>query len=173
MKDALELAIAELQNRLAVKLKEASGIKIAINQLCVASGKQSLYEDVEGDKVVGVGAVRTDQFFNKPLATAVREFLEMKDSTAPVEEIYETLKKGGYDFGRGSEENHKRGLKISFGKNPLFTYVKSNNTYGLAKKYGIKRKEKPEQPPANETRKPGKKTGGDNAAAQARLARQP
>jgi hypothetical protein len=136
MSDYLRKAIEDLERKLQAHLDEASETKKAINLLCKQLGEPPRFEDVSSGIIKG-SSVRADQFFKKPLATAVREYLEMKGSAATVDEIYDALQRGGFEFVGKSEGIKKRGLQISLAKSRrIFDYLKASDTFGLWKFYG-------------------------------------
>ena len=143
MSNHIDATIEEIKIKIETKLKEISGLKAAINELCKMNGKPEMFTDTSSEKIGTSMVIQNDQFHNKPLATAVKEYLTMRGTSAKAEEILEALKRGGYDFsGSTKDDIQLRNLKISFGKNPAFTYIRSNETYGLAEKYGIDNKKK-------------------------------
>ena len=143
MSEYLQKAIEELEKKLQGQLDEVAETKKAINLLCRQMGEPPKFADVLPEKVSGSLSVRTDQFFRKPLATAVREYLQIRGSAAKVDEIYEALKRGGFEFVGKDEGVRKRGLTISLGKSrQLFAYVKASDSFGLWEFYGGRPKEK-------------------------------
>lgn len=142
MSDILEKAIAELQEKLQEKLLEVSGIKKTINTICIQMGKPPVYADVEVEAFAQGARIRPDQFVGKPLATAVKEFLTIRGEAASSDEIFEALKRGGFELSGGKESIQKRNLRISLCKNPDIHLIKSSNTFGLAKNYGLDKKSK-------------------------------
>jgi len=58
----------------------------------------------------------------------------MKGSAAKLEEIHDSLKKGGYDF---TGKDQMKNLRISLTKNSTtFAYLKGSDTFGLWDFYG-------------------------------------
>ncbi len=79
---------------------------------------------------------------------------------APVSEILDALKRGGYDFGK--EKYADKNLRISLGKNSqTFVQVKGSDSFGLLEFYpDLKRESKEEKEggePVKERKKPGPK----------------
>jgi hypothetical protein len=137
MSEHLKKAIEELEGKLQQQMDEVAETKKAINVLCRQLSLPARYADVKADSAKGILAIRRDHFFQKPLATAVRDFLKLKDSAASLDEIYAALKQGGFEFVGKDEAIEKRGLQISLAKNRnMFAYLKSTNTFGLWEKYG-------------------------------------
>ncbi len=130
-------AIEELEKKLQEQLNEVAETKKAINVLCRQLGQQPRYADVTPESAKGGKALRRDQFYRKPLATAVREYLELRGSAATLDEIFDALKQGGFEFVGRDDSIKKRGLQISMRKNrKLFARLKGTNTYGLWEFYG-------------------------------------
>ena len=74
----------------------------------------------------------------------------MKGRAATAEEIYTTLKQGGYEF-TGDDKYQLRGVSISLGKSRNdFVYVKSSNAFGLWEFYPEKMKERERQKQSKE-----------------------
>ena len=91
--------------------------------------------------------IRRNAFFGRPLATCVREYLEMKKDKpvkeASLLEIVEALKAGGFDLDKISEkaDDAKRGVAITLAKNPQF-YRLPNDDWGLLAWYPNVRRSK-------------------------------
>ena len=133
MSDSIKSTIAELEKKLQSEEAIALETKKAINTLLIMIGDKPRYEEIIEKK----NTIKRDEYFNKPLATAVRQFLEKRGEAATVTEIIEELSNGGYDI--GNPKYADRNIRISLGKNTtLFAYIKSNDSFGLKKKYGIR-----------------------------------
>ena len=144
MSEALDKAIEELLEKLNQQSLEVAETKKAINQLCKLSGKEPHFGDVEPESVAGSNRITANTFFQKPLATAVREFLEMRNQLpATTDEIIQGLKSGGFEF-PWKEEMVLKNLRItlSSGYNRGIFVFYPNETYGLWKWHGGKPKEK-------------------------------
>src|SRR6266436_3567472 len=89
-------------------------------------------------------AVRSDQFFGRPMATVVREILErrtQKLGAIPLNDLFELMKAGGFQFENKDEAIAKRSVTITIGKNPAFVRVPNSGHIGLAECYpGAKEK---------------------------------
>src|SRR5208337_2898106 len=120
--------------------------KRLINQLCAFGGLPAEYQDAELQAPGAVPVViRRNVFFGRPLATCVREYLEMKKDKpvkeATLDEIIGVLKEGGFDFKKISDDSDdaKRGVAITLAKNPQFHRL-PNGDWGLLSWYpNIKR----------------------------------
>ena len=136
MSDHIEKTIADLQNKLAEIEAEATSIKTVVNQLCEMSGRNPIYSDADIGKSVITTSISSDEFYGKPLATAVREVLDyrknsIQDAPATVRDIFDTLKLGGYEFDTKNDENALRGLRISLSKNTSLFHKLPNGKFGL------------------------------------------
>src|SRR5260221_9171353 len=85
-----------------------------VNRLCGYAGLPPRYADVEVERTTGSHSFRRDQFFGKPLATVVREYLELRgpsdrggQGAATVNEIFDALVAGGYKPDTSDELNAK------------------------------------------------------------------
>ena len=144
MSENYRKAIEDLERNLQNQLDEISYTKKAINLLCKQLGEPPRFDDVAKEVVKGSSA-RPDQFFNKPLATAVREYLQMRGAAATVDEIYDALERGGFEFVGKNEAIKKRGLQISLSKSRrIFAYLKASDTFGLWDFYGGRPKDEKE-----------------------------
>lgn len=163
MSEHIMKTIDELEQKLQDQLNEASETKKTINLLCRQINEAPRYEDVSTEAVRAKGStlVRPDQFFNQSLSAAVREYLNMRKSAATVDEIYDALKRGGFEFAGKDDSIKKRGLSISLAKNSkLFAYIKASNSFGLWEFYGGRPKDKNEEEAENESDKDKKEKKG-------------
>jgi hypothetical protein len=151
MSEKLSAAIEELQAHLEQQLQEAADTKKTINSLRKRMGLDPLYNDVAVEQV---GAIRPDQFYGKPLATAAQEFLERRKQACTAEEIMKGLEQGGFDFDSTGwkEKDQLRMLAISLAKNNAKFHKLPNNTFGLLAWYDqavLNKKAKEERPKQN------------------------
>jgi hypothetical protein len=135
-------------NKLAEEIKRhedaANDLKRTVNKLCEFAGRGPMYVISDTQKL-NLGAMRRDQFFGVAMATAVKQFLDMRGDpktggmgAATVGEIFEALQQGGFDFQTRNEDNAKRGLRASLSKNTRdFTRVagQGDAAYGLREWY--------------------------------------
>jgi len=135
-KQKLEPAIAILQEELVEQERTVLETKKLINNLCKRAGLEELYTNIENsDSGSSLGNIGRDQFYGKALATAIREYLEMRKAArkgpATVNEIYQALVRGGYKFNAKNKVNAKRSLYISLGKNTT-TFHRLPTSSGVA-----------------------------------------
>jgi len=158
MSEHLRKAIEDLERKLQEQLDEVAETKKAINVLSRQLGEAARFNDVSAEKIAGLTSIRPDQFFNKPLATVVREYLKLRGSAATVDEIYGALSRGGFEFVGNNEMIRKRGLQISLTKNRrIFAYVKASDSFGLWDFYGGRPKEEAEEEDRDEKEDPENK----------------
>lgn len=131
MKEKLNAAIEVLMSQLEDQEKQMAETKKMINALLVRTGNKPRFDHVEDEKVGG--PLRRDQFYTKPLATAVTEYLEQRHEACTAEEILDGLKKGGFDFrALGWQDKLRlRNLAISLAKNTQTFHKLPNGTLGL------------------------------------------
>ncbi len=139
---SVEAEMAPLQAK-AVELRHT------VNGICKLTGREPLFPDPDaGLNRAAAAAAKTrpavapDRFVGVPLATAVRQVLEMRKahagttSPASVDEIYDVLVEGGFEFPSRDQDNQRRGLAVSLAKNtPVFRKL-PNGSFGLTEWYG-------------------------------------
>lgn len=136
--DGLLAKIEELE-------KPTLPLKHAVNALCASSGLDPHFTELGsavGNPANGL-SLKSDQFFNRPLASCVGEYMELRkqrglDGPSTVEEIFSALNKGGYRFETTGEDNTKRAIKISLSKNTAQFVKIGEDTFGLKKWYGMR-----------------------------------
>ena len=134
--------IAKAQEKIRSLEAELVKTKEFVNQIREFEGQAPLYPDVAVKLEGSLGVMRSDRFYGQPLATAVRDILEMRKAqglgAASINEIYKTLTAGGYKFDTANEDNSKTGLRRPR-KNPVFHKI-PNGDYGLSDWYPKRRK---------------------------------
>jgi hypothetical protein len=147
MSKDLEKAVESLYSEMDGLHLRLAEIKKTINSLSALMGKNQPFADVDYSSISGNTSIRPDQFFGKGLATSVKEFLKIKGRAVTAQEIYDSLKSGGFEFPKEWKEKFQmRNLTISLSKNSNdFVYVKSSNAYGLWEFYPEKKREKGKQ----------------------------
>jgi hypothetical protein len=136
----LDKALAKLAQQEAEVIKT----KTLINQMRELLGEPPMFSELgEVSSVASRNnpalSIRMDQFFGQPLATAVREVLELRKKAglgaASGDEIYAALVRGGFDFPAKDEREQRRGLMISLAKNSVAFRKLPNDTFGLVEWY--------------------------------------
>jgi hypothetical protein len=141
MSDHILKTIETAKEEISKHQEAIIGAKRLINQLCVFAGLPQEYQDAE---LQATGAatvvIRRNAFFGRPLATCVREYLELRKDKpvkeATLDEIIGVLQEGGFDFTKISDDSnqYKRGLAITLAKNPQFHRL-PNGDWGLLSWY--------------------------------------
>jgi hypothetical protein len=131
--------IAELDQQLLVK-------KQMVNGLCEIAGRPPIYGDAEMASRTTSTTTRPDEYYGKALATVVRTVLEKRKSAnlgaATANEIYDEMVAGGFHFQAKNDDNAKRGLYSSLGKNTSTFHRLPNGTWGLIEWYPDRRSAK-------------------------------
>jgi hypothetical protein len=113
--------------------------KRMVNRLCELAERPPLYANIDEPNAPQIGNIRTDRFYGQPLATAIRDYLQMRKASglgaASVREIYDTLIKGGFKFEAKDDVNAQRGLRQSLTKNSATFHKLPNGAYGLLEWY--------------------------------------
>lgn len=152
--DEFAPAIRRLQQDIKAKEAEILGLKQTVNTLCGYAGVASVYSNLDAPSAGDFGSLRRDQFFGVPLATAVKDYLNMRGDpkaggagAATVNEIFAALKDGGFHFEAKNDDNAKRGLRISLSKNTA-SFIKvpggAEGAFGLADWYPAAKVKAPE-----------------------------
>ncbi len=137
-------AIAAVRVQLSKKEQEVRHAKKLINDLCRLAGEDAPYPDAEQDaeSTGNIGNLRRDEFYGKPLAGAIRDYLRMRRNAgigpATVSEIHATLTQGGFIFETKNAENAKRALYISLGKNATVFHKLPGGDGDSAAVFGLK-----------------------------------
>ena len=130
--ELVQSQISELDQQLLEK-------KRMVNDLCKLAGRPPIYHDAELVARNGTMARKKDEYYGKALATVVRMVLEKRKSAnlgaATANEIYDEMVAGGFHFQTKNEENAKRGLYSSLGKNTTTFHRLPNGTWGLREWY--------------------------------------
>lgn len=144
LNDRLGPAIEALVEELDAKLQEVAALKSMINSLRSRMGEDPLYQDVEIEDARG-SAIRPDQFYSKPLSTAVQDLLRPRRTAMGADEIVKGLEQGGFDFKamKWKAGNRSRNLAITLSKNSKTFHRLPNGMFGLLEWYpeAVKRQE--------------------------------
>jgi hypothetical protein len=138
--------ISKLEEQLRAQEKQIAETKRTINQILKVAGQPARYTDINATTTASVTNIHGDAFYGRPLATVVREYLEMRKASnlgsATVNDIFEALTRGGYQFETKNDENAKRGLRISLTKNAATFHKLPSGQYGLLDWYPEKKNER-------------------------------
>ncbi len=159
MSENLKAAINDLVSELAKQLAEVSETKKVINTLCRRVGDPPMYPDDEDPEKVSGRSIERDQFYGRPLATVVRELIEMRGPRT-AEELVNGLTEGDFDFGEWKDHLKAKNLAISLSKNPQFLRLPSGRI-GLKSKYSTAK--------PRDNRKGGSKDDGQADSSQGDL----
>jgi len=170
MTSNIDAAIAELTVKLQNQLNEVSKTKQAINVLLGMIGEDPAYPDAAPEQIRAPFNIEPDQYYGRPLATCVQEFLENRKKATgkgavDVAEILKALQQGGFDFkAQGWRDNDRlRSLSISLAKNTKVFHRLPNQMFGLLAWYpeATNRKERN----AEQATEAEEKSEGGNASA--------
>jgi hypothetical protein len=144
--DKLNSAVEVLLEQLEVQLQEVSDTKKTINGLCRRMGKEPMFPDASTEQL-GVGPIRPDQYFGRPLSTVAQEFLERRKQACMADEIMKGLTQGGFDFKAigWQEKDWLRLFSITLAKNSKAFFRLPNGTFGLASWYPEARRDRDER----------------------------
>jgi len=151
-----QAAIETLERKLAELERKANAMIEVVNDLRKEDGLPPRAPFGGGGGGISAGSggatlsqIRPDTFYGKKLQTAVREYLEMRFTTAgrsdpaTPKEIYEHITAGGYQFDAKTEEIAMVGLRALLRKRTAFFHKLPNSTYGLTVWYPDAKKPKP------------------------------
>jgi hypothetical protein len=146
MSDHILKTIETAKEEISKHQEAIIGAKRLINQLCAFAGMPPEYQDADLQAAnAATVAIRRNVFFGRPLATCVREYLELRKDRpvkeATLDEILDVLKEGGFDLKKISDDSDgiRRGVAITLAKNPQFHRL-PNGDWGLLSWYpNIKR----------------------------------
>jgi hypothetical protein len=132
-------AIEALERDLQEQQRKVVETKRTINRLCEVAGGQPRYADLEEQSSPGITSIKADTFYGKVLHTAAREYLEMRRvasiGPASPREIFEALRKGGYQFDTKDDTTAMVGLRAVLRKNSSIFHKLPNGQYGLLSWY--------------------------------------
>jgi len=158
MDDPIKAVYAKYEEKLQQQLAEVKKTKEFLNSLAREMGNSIPFPDLAGeDFLPGMARIRKGQFFNKRLATAVKEYLQLRKEAASWDEIVEALRRGGYEIGRGKAAENKARLTIL--KNTANFVLIGDNDFGLKEWYPKLRKNEEKEEPGEEEAVPKKRPG--------------
>lgn len=140
MNAELSPAVESLRNQLREQEAEATETKKMINALLRRMKEEPEFPEVESGQmqIRMSGAVRPDQYYGKPFATAAQEYLDRRKQACTADEIMNALENGGFDFRTLSWKDRKdwpRLTAISLAKNTQKFHKLPNGTFGLLSWY--------------------------------------
>ena len=161
MDDATQQVLAGIQVRIQSHLDEIAKLKRTANSVADLVGEGPVYPDVENENGGTVSPSRADAYYGKPLATAVREYLEFRRQAVPVEEIQRGLEKGGFDFDAlgWNEAGRLRALAMSISKNTPVFHRLPNGMWGLVAWYPEAQKKKSKSKAKGADKEPEEENG--------------
>jgi len=134
----VEQAINEMMAEIATIESNLREKKKSVNTLCAVDGRPDAYV-IEGAQTSVPTQIRSDQFYGQPLAASVRTILEMRRAqnlgAASVNEIYDALIAGGYQFQTRTEDVARNSLRNSLSKNTVTFHKLPNSRFGLLSWY--------------------------------------
>lgn len=157
MTNNLEAAINDLTAKLQQQMNDVSETKKAINVLLKMVGKEPMFPDENAEQVGASFNIEPDQYYGRPLATAVQEYLESRRKATgkkaiELGDILKALEQGGFDFkAQGWRDNDRlRSLSISLAKNTKVFHRLPNGWFGLLSWYpDVVAKKEPKEKPNN------------------------
>jgi len=134
--------IQTLIDKIEKQERELAATKLTVNLLLKELGEQPKYnlETEQSEATACHGKWRSDEFYGQSLAGAVKRILLARKAVslgaASVNEIFDALKSGGYEFGSTDEINAKTVLRQNLRKNSaVFHRITSTGAYGLKEWY--------------------------------------
>lgn len=145
MSDHLVRTIADMERKITEQERQVVELKRSVNVLCSMAGIAPKYDNVTDPTAIGAqsATIKGDQFVNKPLNSAVKDYLSLRrssglDGPAAAEEIHSALEQGGFEFESRDKTVAMNSLKISLGKSSHTFKRLPNGKYGLNEWYDIK-----------------------------------
>ncbi len=150
MKDVLKATYELYEGKLQELFDETVETKKMLNKLAKDLGRTDTpYPDVTPESVGKGAKIKPDQFYNKPLATAVREFLEMRGEATAWEDIVRALREGNFDLPKTKQAEDEARMTVL--RNTANFVLVGNNFFGLkawypeSKKIKLERKSNTQQ----------------------------
>lgn len=159
----IDKTIEELRLKITEKENELVEMKKTVNQLCKLARISPIYTVEVEQGNTSIGLLRGDEYYMQPIATVIGWILERRKVSglgpATVNEIYNSMKDGGYKFDAKDEENAMRGISISMCKNVVKFHRLPSGKFGLTEWYPeLKGKPTEDKQEKRKRRKKRKKT---------------
>ena len=99
-----------------------------------------MYADADRKSAALIGPLNGDEYYGRPLTAAARMILESRRAAgrgpATINEIYDQMIAGGYQFNAKSDDNAKRSLRIAITKaSHTFHRIAASGKFGLLEWY--------------------------------------
>lgn len=141
MSEILQKTYEVYEEKLRQLNEEVAETKKILNRLAKDMGvKEIPYQDVAVEGVSASAKIRPDQFYNKPLATAFREYLEMHKKAVEWGEIVKALRDGGFDLPKTKQNEDEARLTVL--RNTANFVLIGDNYFGLKSWYPVSKKER-------------------------------
>lgn len=134
MSEGIRKAVDELEERRAKQRADVARTEKMINDLLAMIGESARYAEATPDDASVTRAIKRGQFYGKPFATAVREFLQpRKPVPALIDEIVAGLEAGDFDFDAlgWKQETRARSLAMSLSKNNVVFHRLPSGAWAL------------------------------------------
>jgi hypothetical protein len=142
--------------------------KEMVNSLCEMESEPPMFPNVARNSSTGAITFRTDQFYGRPVATSVKEILEQRHvrnlGAISLDELFTTMKEGGFIFENKDEKIAKRNLAITLSMNPAFRRIPPSGHIGLNEWYSNIPKKKDKEVKRKRKRKSRSKTPASSEA---------
>jgi len=151
---ALSAALDELMREVEEHEQQAAEAKKLVNALAKRMGRAEPFPDVPGASSLRGYVPGHDDFANEPApAAAARKYLEKKGKAAPLEEIFQALKAGGFAFQGRDDKANMNGMRIAVGKDAKLEKL-GGGAIGLSEWYPRRPKERGRDRPPGEGPEP-------------------
>ena len=138
MAEHMDKTVTDLMRHVDDLEQQVVDSKRTVNSLCKIMGRQPVYGNVDPTTIAS-NQLGGDEYHGRPLARVVREILEHRRAvgTGPIaiNELFEVMLAGGYEFTSKKDEIKKRGLAIALAKNSSTFYKLPNGKFGLLEWY--------------------------------------
>ena len=141
MSDILSSTYEFYEKKLQALFDDVSETKKMLNRLAKDLGRDSVpYPDVAPEGTSTSSKIKAGQFFSKPLATAVREYLEIRREAVEWPEIVKALREGSFDLAKTRQGEDDARMTIL--RNTANFVLIGDNHFGLKSWYPKLKKDK-------------------------------